>query len=80
MNTRKVLSTITATIFMAAFVLIAAEASNGRPDELLGVDLLPALPGHQDDMADRGHRMRLCLRSGVIPRRTLCRWARWHPQ
>lgn len=30
MNTRKVLSTITATIFMAAFVLIAAEASNGQ--------------------------------------------------
>ena len=52
----------------------AAEALNGRPDELLGVDLLPALPGHQDDMADRGHRMRLCLRSGVIPSRTLCRW------
>ena len=26
----------------------------GRPDELLGADLLP-LPGHQDDMADRGH-------------------------
>lgn len=30
MNTRKVLSTITATIFTAAFVLIAAEASNAQ--------------------------------------------------
>jgi hypothetical protein len=53
----------------------ADEASNGRPDELLGVDLLLALSGHQDDMADRRHRTRLCLRSGVIPRRTVCRWA-----
>jgi hypothetical protein len=28
----------------------ADEAANGWPDELLGVDLLPARPGHQDDM------------------------------
>ena len=33
----------------------ADEASNSRPDDLLGLDLLPALPGHQDNMADRGH-------------------------
>jgi hypothetical protein len=26
-------------------------------------------------MADRGHRTTLCLRWGVIPRRTMCRWA-----
>jgi hypothetical protein len=50
----------------------ADAASNGRPDELLGADLLPALPGHHDDMADGGHRGRLGLRSRVIPRRTVC--------
>jgi hypothetical protein len=46
----------------------ANEASNGRPDELLGVDLLPALPAHQDGMSDRGHRTRLRLCSGIIPK------------
>jgi hypothetical protein len=42
-------------------VVVADEASNGRPDELLGVDLLPTLPRHQDDIADRGNSTRLCL-------------------
>jgi hypothetical protein len=32
--------------------VVADEASNGQPDELLGVDLLPTLPRHQDDIAD----------------------------
>jgi hypothetical protein len=32
------------------------------------VDLLPALPAHQDGMSDRGHRTRLRLCSGIIPK------------